>query len=53
MSLRITIKADEKRKEQLVYLATGTKSIDVIGKYYKGCKLIKVVSENKTQLIVL
>ena len=51
--MRIVIKADEKRKQQLVYLATGTRSITVKGSYYKGCQLIKYVSKNKTVLEII
>lgn len=48
--MTVYLKVNEKRKRDLIELATYSRSIEVQGEYYKGCQLIKHVSENKTVL---
>ena len=50
MSLKsIVYKVSEKRKQDLIFLATNSRSIKIEGTYYPGCQLIltTINAENK------
>jgi len=48
--MRVFLKVDEKRKQDLIELANYSRSIEVQGEYYKGCQLIKHIKGDKTVL---
>jgi len=45
----IEYKVSEKRKQDLIFLATNSRGIKIEGTYYPGCQLILITinSENK------
>jgi hypothetical protein len=49
--MSITYKVSEKRKQDLILLASKSRGIKVEGKYYPGCQLILVDVDHENKVL--
>ena len=51
--MSITYKVSEKRKQDLIFLATNSRGIKVQGSYYPGCQLILTTIDAENKLLTV
>jgi predicted Zn-dependent protease with MMP-like domain len=51
--MRTVIKVSERRKKQIIQMATLSNNMDVVGVYYEGCTLVQYSNPNQKTILAI
>ncbi len=51
--MRAVIKVSERRKKQIIQMATLSNNMDVVGVYYEGCTLVQYSNPNQKTILAI